>query len=133
MKRSAVLTNARDTPRNPNGRHSTTTEIPRGSSITQDDVVYLIVTDRFADGDPANNGSVDPSDPYKRHGGNLLGIVQHMPYLRALGVTALWISPVYLNPPDAYHGYHPLSFEQIDPHLYSPELGPEGKVRIDLL
>jgi alpha-amylase len=102
--------------------------IAGGSSITQDDVVYLIVTDRFADGDPANNGPIDRSDPDKRHGGDLLGIVQRLPYLQALGVTALWISPVYLNPPDAYHGYHPLSFEQIDPHLYSPELGPEGRV-----
>src|SRR5690349_19853825 len=99
-----------------------------GSSITQDDVLYLIVTDRFADGDPANNGPVDRTDIEKRHGGDLLGLVQRLPYLKALGVTTLWITPVYLNPPGAYHGYHPLSFEQIDPHLYSPELGPEGAV-----
>lgn len=94
--------------------------------ITQDDVLYMIVTDRFADGDPANNGDADPGAPDRRHGGDLLGIVQRLPYLRDLGVTALWITPVYLNPPDAYHGYHPLDFERVDPHLCSLELGPRG-------
>jgi alpha-amylase len=96
--------------------------------ITQDDVLYQIVTDRFANGDPANDGCVDPADPNRRHGGDLLGIIQRMPYMKTLGVTTLWISPVYLNPPDAYHGYHPLSFERVDPHLCSPELGPHDQV-----
>jgi alpha-amylase len=86
----------------------------------------MIVTDRFADGDPANDGEVDRSAPDKRHGGDLLGIIHRMPYLKALGVTALWITPVYPNPPDAYHGYHPLDFESVDAHLCSPELGPSG-------
>jgi len=86
----------------------------------------MIVTDRFADGDPSNNGDVDRTDLDKRHGGDLLGIIQRMPYLQALGVTTLWITPVYLNPPHAYHGYHPLDFESVDPHLCSPTLGPRG-------
>ncbi len=94
--------------------------------LTLDDVVYMIVTDRFADGDPTNNSSFDPADPMRRHGGDLLGIVQRMPYLKELGVTALWITPVYLNPPDSYHGYHPLDFESVDPHLCSRELGEAG-------
>src|SRR6266536_2991565 len=86
----------------------------------------MIVTDRFANGDSANDGDVDRTNLERRHGGDLLGIVQRMPYLRALGVTALWITPVYPNPPDAYHGYHPLDFVSVDPHLCSPELGPTG-------
>ena len=94
--------------------------------ITQDDVVYMIVTDRFADGDPDNNAGVEPDAPKGRHGGDLRGIIQRIPYLQALGVTTLWITPVYLNPPGAYHGYHPLDFEAVDPHLCSPELGPVG-------
>jgi alpha-amylase len=94
--------------------------------ITQDDVIYMIVTDRFEDGDPANNGVVDRSDLDQRHGGDLLGIVNRMPYLRDLGVTALWITPVYRNPAYAYHGYHPLDFEAVDDHLCSPQLGPRG-------
>jgi glycosidase len=94
--------------------------------ITQDDVLYMVVTDRFADGDPANNGDVDRRDLDRRHGGDLLGIVERMPYLSGLGVTALWITPVYRNPEYAYHGYHPLDFESVDPHLCSPKLGPKG-------
>jgi alpha-amylase len=94
--------------------------------ITQDDVLYMIVTDRFADGDPSNNGKVDPSDLNQRHGGDLLGIIQRMPYLHDLGVTALWITPVYRNPEYAYHGYHPMDFESVDPHLCSSTLGPTG-------
>jgi glycosidase len=94
--------------------------------MTQDDVLYMMVTDRFADGDAANNGNVCRNDLNQRHGGDLLGIVQRMPYLSALGVTTLWITPVYQNPAYAYHGYHPLDFETVDPHLCSPSLGPKG-------
>ena len=98
--------------------------------ITQDDVLYMIVTDRFADGDPANNGDVDRSDLDRRHGGDLMGIVERIPYLSALGVTTLWITPVYKNPPYAYHGYHPLDFEKVDPHLSSPQLGCNGSRQV---
>src|SRR6185437_8878283 len=98
--------------------------------ITQDDVLYMIVTDRFADGDPANNGCVDRSDLDVRHEGDLAGIVDRLPYLQALGVTALWITPFYPNPEYAYHGYHPLDFEAVDPHLCSPRLGPKGSRQV---
>jgi alpha-amylase len=99
--------------------------------ITQDDILYMIVTDRFANGDPSNNHrDVDRSDLNLRHGGDLLGIVDRMPYLNALGVTALWITPVYRNPIYAYHGYHPLDFESVDPHLCSPQLGPTGSPEV---
>lgn len=94
--------------------------------LRYDDVIYMVVTDRFADGDQTNNQDVDRKHPMKRHGGDLLGIIQKMPYLKRLGVTTLWITPVYLNPPDGYHGYHPLDFESVDPHLCSESLGPVG-------
>lgn len=98
--------------------------------LTQDDVLYMIVTDRFANGDRRNDGpDCHPTRPDRRHGGDLLGIVQRMPYLVDLGVTTLWITPVYPNPKSAYHGYHPLDFERVDPHLCSPELGPPGSRR----
>lgn len=98
--------------------------------LTQDDIVYMIVTDRFLDGDPENNGDIDPSSLTARHGGDLLGIVRQLPYLRDLGVTALWITPCYPNGPDGYHGYHPNDFETVDPHLCSPELGSLGSPEV---
>ena len=61
--------------------------------ITQDDVIYFIVTDRFFG---ANKKSVDPSDT-SIHGGTLDGIVEKLDYLAELGVTAIWVTPVYEN------------------------------------
>lgn len=92
--------------------------------INQDDIIYFIVTDRFADGDAGNNFGVDKTQPKRFHGGDFAGIVQKAPYLKKLGVTALWITPVYLNissfdDTDPYHYYWALDFDKVDPHLYT--------------
>lgn len=94
--------------------------------LTADDVVYMIVTDRFRDGDAGNNAYVNKGDPEARHGGDLAGVLEKLDYLVDLGVTAVWITPVYPNPPGGYHGYHPLDFESVDPGLCSASLGPTG-------
>jgi len=61
--------------------------------ITQDDVIYFVVTDRFFG---RNKTSADPSDN-KIHGGTLDGIIDKLDYLLELGITAIWITPVYEN------------------------------------
>jgi alpha-amylase len=94
--------------------------------ITLSDIIYLIMPDRFFDGDPANNREVDLSDPLKRHGGDLMGIVKKLPYLKKLGVTTIWITPFYPNPAASYHGYHSLDFDGVESSFCSPELGPIG-------
>ncbi len=101
--------------------------------LTQDDVIYFVVTDRFCDGDPGNNRDVDLTNPRAYHGGDFAGIVKKIPYLKNLGITTLWITPVYRNIPPlknghcGYHGYWPLDFDSVDPHLYTPKPGvPEG-------
>jgi len=76
----------------------------------RDQVIYQIMVDRFADGDPNNNFNVAPSVPGRFHGGDWQGIIDHLDYLKGLGVTALWISPVVKNVEedagfDSYHGY----------------------------
>ncbi|HOW51695.1 MAG TPA: alpha-amylase family glycosyl hydrolase [bacterium] len=97
--------------------------------LTQKDVIYFIVTDRFFDGDPKNNLGVDRANPTAYHGGDFAGIIKKIPYLKHLGVTALWITPVYENLHLAdrgaygYHGYWPLDFEKVDPHLYTARSG----------
>jgi len=84
------------------------------------DVLYLIMPDRFADGDAAN----DPQ-PGERglvrgwHGGDLKGIEQHIGYLHELGVTAVWLTPVVSNAGmnESYHGYAATDLYALDPHF----------------
>lgn len=81
----------------------------------QDDIIYMAMVDRFHNGDPSNDGPVDPSNPHARHGGDLRGMIQKLPYLKEIGVTALWIDPVEQNQDDGYHGYWPTDFTRVDP------------------
>ncbi len=84
------------------------------------DVLYLIMTDRFADGDPANNQpGYDRAASRGWHGGDLAGIEQHLDYLQQLGVTAVWTTPIVSNAsmPDSYHGYAATDLYAIDPHF----------------
>lgn len=92
--------------------------------ITQDDIIYFIVTDRFYNGDPDNNINVEPMIPGGFHGGDLKGIIDKVSYFKNLGVTALWITPVYANVNGfdnqrPYHYYWAKDFEKMDPRLYS--------------
>ena len=92
--------------------------------LSQKDVMYLIMPDRFANGDPTNDepaeapGSHDRSKPRAYHGGDLRGIQGHLPYLKDLGVTALWLTPVVKNgAAQDYHGYGAVDLYAVDPHL----------------
>ncbi len=93
-----------------------------------DDVIYLIMPDRFADGDPANNfpasGTYDRAQPRAYHGGDLRGIQDHLPYLKDLGVTTLWITPIYDNDDHTgrdYHGYGAVDLYKTEEHFGSLE------------
>jgi glycosidase len=113
----------------------------RFQGFTTDDVIYFIMPDRFADGDPSNNnpskspGLYDRSRPRFYHGGDFQGIIDRLPYLKELGVTAIWINPVYDNtdrqdeketypeveggpkrPTTAYHGYGAIDFYGVEEH-----------------
>ena len=89
-----------------------------------DDVIYLIMPDRFADGDPGNNfpasGTYNRSDPRAYHGGDLRGIQDHLLYLRDLGVTTIWLTPIYNNDDHTgrdYHGYGAVDLYKVEEHL----------------
>jgi len=97
-------------PRHPDARHQT--------GFHSDDVLYLVMPDRFADGAP-NPSSDDRTAIRGWHGGDLVGIRAHLDYLQALGVTTLWTTPVFSNVgmADAYHGYAATDLYAIDAHF----------------
>lgn len=86
------------------------------------DAMYLIMTDRFADGDPSNNQpGYDPSAPRGWHGGDFRGIDQHLDYLQQLGITTVWLTPILSNGamPQSYHGYAAVDLYAVDGHFGS--------------
>jgi len=103
--------------------------LPRAGNfqgLSPDDVIYLIMPDRFANGDASNDqpaespGTHDRNKARAYHGGDLLGIRQRLPYLRDLGVTSLWLNPIYDNDnssPNDYHGYGAVDYYAVDEHL----------------
>ena len=89
------------------------------NAFWQTQSIYQIITDRFFDGDPSNNnadGNYSPANSGSVHGGDFKGIEQKLDYIKALGATAIWISPVVLNGHGQFHGYAGRDFYQVDPH-----------------
>ena len=90
------------------------------SGFSSRDVLYLIMPDRFADGDTTNNQpSFNRNNPHAYHGGDLQGIIDHLDYLQQLGVTALWLTPILQNDPHTsdYHGYGATDMYAVDSRL----------------
>ncbi len=94
----------------------------------RDQIVYFVMTDRFADGNPANNdqgaSEYDPADQRKYSGGDMEGVIDQLGYIEELGATAVWITPPVANlwwDPQVdfggYHGYWAHDFKAVDPHL----------------
>lgn len=87
------------------------------------DVIYLLMPDRFSNGNPANDSTQDThekarrSDPDGRHGGDIQGIINHLDYLQELGVTTLWSTPLVEDNMErtSYHGYAITDYYKIDP------------------
>ena len=84
------------------------------------DVMYLAMTDRFAKGDSASDPPGDDRAAARGwHGGNFAGIAEHIGYLKQLGVTTLWTTPIFSNAgmPQSYHGYAATDLYAVDPHF----------------
>jgi neopullulanase len=109
----------------------------------EDEVIYFLLPDRFANGDPSNDRGgleggrlttgFDPTHPDFYHGGDLAGLTARLDYIQGLGATAVWLAPVFRNKPvqgppgresAGYHGYWILDFTAVDPHF-----GDEAAVR----
>lgn len=94
--------------------------------ITRDDVIYFLMIDRFADGDPSNNEprpgkkTFDRSAEKQYHGGDLRGVIKNLDYIKSLGATAVWLTPVYDNNNESgidYHGYGMMDFYGVEEHF----------------
>jgi neopullulanase len=103
----------------------------KAQGVTNKDFVYLIMPDRFANGDKSNDvikgmseTSLNRDSMYLRHGGDLQGIINKLDYIQELGVTTLWLNPVLENdqPKTSYHGYANTENYKIDPRYGSNEL-----------
>lgn len=89
--------------------------------LTPDDVIYLLMIDRFANGDHSNDSPpgmppANRANPRAYHGGDLRGVIEKLDYLQALGVTAIWMTPVYDNADasEDYHGYSATDFYGVE-------------------
>lgn len=95
------------------------------ASFGPKDAIYLVVPDRFANGDPRNDTvpgmaeGLRRDDPGGRHGGDLAGLTAHLDYIAAMGFTMLWPTPLSVNdsPQWSYHGYGATDFYRVDPRF----------------
>jgi glycosidase len=104
--------------------------------LPQDEVIYFVLPDRFENGDTSNDRGglsgdrlktgFDPTSKAFYNGGDIRGLIKRLPYIQALGATALWLAPVFKNkavqgPPGhesaGYHGYWITDFTSVDPHF----------------
>jgi len=104
--------------------------------LSQDEIIYFVLPDRFANGDGANDtggypadrltSGFDPAHKGFYHGGDLKGLTEKLDYIEGLGVTAIWFAPIFKNKPvqgptgdesAGYHGYWVTDFTQVDPHF----------------
>ncbi len=99
-------------------------------SFDASDVLYLLMPDRFANGDTSNDNGMGlkdqkltPDEPFGRHGGDLAGMDQQLDYLQDLGITAIWPTPIQINDMEngSYHGYAITDYYQVDPRLGTNE------------
>ncbi len=115
---------------------SAKSEAPKGASpgdgvaaghSNASEAIYFIMVDRFFNAQNGANPQIDTSDPAGWHGGNLKGIREKLPYLRDLGVTQIWLSPIFTAAHEkffgnaAFHGYWTYDLSTIDPYFGSEE------------
>ena len=111
-------------------------QMPVADRRIEDEIIYFVLPDRFENGDPANDrGGIeggrlrdgyDPTDYGFYHGGDLKGLTERLDYIQGLGMTAIWLTPIFQNNPvqgpegkesSGYHGYWITDFTNVDPHI----------------
>jgi len=110
--------------------------VPLAERQLEDEIIYFVLPDRFANGDPSNDRGglkggplqhgFDPTHKGFYHGGDLKGLTAKLDYIQGMGVTAIWFAPIFRNKPvqgkpgeesAGYHGYWVTDFTSVDPHF----------------
>ena len=103
----------------------------RNQGVTNKDLIYQLMPDRFANGDKSNDvvkgmqeTALNRDSMFYRHGGDIQGIINHLDYIKDLGATAIWLTPEVENdmPLASYHGYAVTDHYKIDRRFGSNEL-----------
>ena len=90
-------------------------------------MIYFLLVDRFANGDVGNDGAIELADPQSFHGGDLAGVVEHLPELRRMGVDTLWLGPIAkmrdtpFGGHGAFHGYWTENLAELEPRFGTPD------------
>ena len=87
----------------------------------RDEAIYMVMTDRFKNGDPSNDLDSVPGRADWWQGGDLQGVIDELDYIKGLGMTAIWITPFAEQTKGGYHGYWTLNAAQVDRHLGTPQ------------
>ncbi|MGM0753430.1 MAG: alpha-amylase family glycosyl hydrolase [Bacillota bacterium] len=87
----------------------------------QDETIYFLMVDRFNNGDTSNDVQVDTKDPKAYQGGDFQGVIDKLNYIKDMGFTAIWLTPVFDNQPLGYHGYWITDFYKTEEHFGSME------------
>jgi glycosidase len=87
----------------------------------QDETIYFLMVDRFNNGDNKNDIDVNANDPLAYQGGDFQGIIDQLDYLKDMGFTAIWMTPIFDNATKGYHGYWINDFYKTDEHFGSLE------------
>jgi len=101
--------------------------------FSNEDILYLLMPDRFANGNPDNDNApdmlekADRTNPDGRHGGDLQGLIENLDYLKGFGASAIWMTPFLENnmPQYSYHGYSTTDYYRTDPRIGTNELYKE--------
>jgi glycosidase len=85
----------------------------------QDETIYFLMVDRFNNGDTGNDKNVDTKDPKAYQGGDFQGVIDKLDYIKDMGFTAIWLTPIFDNQPLGYHGYWITDFYKTEEHFGS--------------
>ncbi|TFD97618.1 alpha-amylase family glycosyl hydrolase [Jeotgalibacillus sp. R-1-5s-1] len=83
----------------------------------QDETIYFLMVDRFNNGDTSNDLTVNRQDPRAYHGGDFQGIINELDYIKDMGFTAIWLTPIFENQEMGYHGYWIEDFYETEEHF----------------